>query len=89
MSPADRAKHVVAAFKQKPMTDAEMEAIITSAINRAVAQEREACAFMANLEASIVKGATEMALGKEAAYIDMAMKIRGRSHAKTTSTPAA
>ena len=88
MSPADRAKHVVTAFKQKPMTDAEMEAIITSAINRAVAQEREACAFMANLEASMVKGTSELALGKGAAYVDMAMKIRSRSHAKAATTHA-
>jgi hypothetical protein len=80
MSPADRAKHVVAAFKQKPLTDAEMEAIITSAIKCAVAQEREACAYMANMEASIVKGTNEMALGKGAAYLDMAMRIRQRGH---------
>src|SRR4051812_17417063 len=73
MSPAERAKHVVAAFRQKQMSDAELEAIIASAITRAVAQEREACAFMANFEARLVRGVSEIEIGKGAAYVDMAM----------------
>lgn len=81
MTSAERAKHVVAAFRQRQLSDPELEAVIASAITRAVNQEREECAFMANAEAYIVKGTRDdIALGKGAAYLDMAMKIRGRSH---------
>lgn len=68
------------------MSDAEMETIITSAINRAVAQEREECAFMANGEAYTITGTSDMELGQAAAYNDMAMRIRDRSHANTETT---
>jgi uncharacterized protein YqeY len=81
MSPADRAKHVVKAFRQQSLSDAELENIITSAITRAVAEEREQCALLANFEASIAKGPTDIQIGKGAAYLDMAMKIRQRGAA--------
>lgn len=88
MSPADRAKHVVAAFRQRLLSDADLENIIASAITRAVTKEREQFAFMANFEAHIGKVTSDMDLGKGAAYRDMALKIRARAHAKTQTTPA-
>ncbi len=61
------------------MSDAELETIIASAITRAVAQEREQCAFMPNAEPFVIKKRSDLELGKAAAYIDMAFKIRHRS----------
>jgi len=90
MTPADRAKAVVAAFRQQALSDADLEKIIASAITRAVAQEREECAFMANVEAAIAKGkSTELEHGKRTAYLDLAMQIRRRSHEQTRTTPTA
>jgi len=83
MTPADRAKAVVAAFRQRALSNTDLERIIASAISRAVSQEREECAFMANVEAAVAKGkTTEHDRGKREAYVDMAFQIRRRSHAQ-------
>ena len=86
MTPAG-AKAVLAAFQQQALSDADLEKIIASAITRAVDQEREECAFTANLAASLAKEKTaELEFGKGAAYLDMAVQIRRRSHAQTPET---
>src|SRR5258708_2944378 len=83
MTPAYRATAVFVAFRQEALSDADLEKIIASAITRAVSEEREQCAFMANVEASVMKGkSTAFEEGKRDAYADLAIQIRNRSHAR-------
>jgi hypothetical protein len=78
MSPRDRAKAVVAAFKGQGLSDLGLETIIASAITRAIDEEREQCAFLANMENFTRRGNYDYTMGAKTAYADMAMRIRER-----------
>lgn len=68
----------MAAFRAQCLNDTELESIISSAITRAILEEREQCAFVANVENFGRRGNDDFTLGAKSAYADMAMRIRKR-----------